>query len=760
MNPFLWLGFILLGWTGPGITRVSSSATFYPEPYRRADEILFSNGMKIEIKGKSSELGIQNSEFDSYWLVHLTEPVRQEWLNYLKASGLEPVCYIAYQTVVVKAKGGREKSGKNSLRQSLNQLLTLDWVDWVGPFLPEYKLAPELTREEKGEQVTIALWNGGTVHIQDSAFTIQELIEDDKVCWVERSAMFERFNRNVQWVMQIGWRPSVPDPMEGRRAWRYGIRGEGMLVGLFDTGINTSHYMFSDPMVPLETPGVYPNHRKIVAYKLYRDASFGDAGLADYHGSSIAGTLAGDDGIWGDSSDLDGVAPDARIYFLDIGQASGQYVFPDDLSEMLDSVRLGRGLSERVYQISGSFGKTGFLSYYRLTEASVDAVCWQDKNFLVIWSAGNEGGARYKLGHPAGAKNCLTVGGCGNGTNSNLIYPPSSAGPTRDERIKPNIVAPANEIWTVDGGGVNTYWLKAGTSFSAPAVSGALTLFRQYLKEGWFPSGKPDPNNRIERPSSALMRAFAICGADTFVGEELVPNERVGWGRLNLAKIMHFPDDSLALTFVDETLGLETGSYDEYEVLLDRREPLLAVLTWTDTAGAPFAEIALVNDLNLELVSPDGNRYRGNQFYLGQSSPNPPNWDERNVEEVVKIARPLVGRWKIRVYARNIYTRRQPYAIVVKAGIEGLPPGVAEPTLPCLLARGRYLPSIMRQTSFHLPRRALLQIYSVDGRLRAEATGGLENSVVRMENLNPGVYFYKLRLSDKKGLTGKFVIVK
>ncbi|MEO0071524.1 MAG: S8 family serine peptidase [candidate division WOR-3 bacterium] len=748
MNLFTWFGIAILSFTGPGISRVRVGEPFSPPPYFSAKDIFFTNGLKIDTRQPSADRG----EPSTYWLIHFSEPIRHKWLSLLKERGFEPVCYIAYQTVVVR----RNKA----IHVNLSQLPQIK-IDWLGPYLPEYKLAPELLKSQKAKELAVALWSG-EVRVVSGVRDLKSIIEDEDVAWVERAEQFKPFNRDVQWVMQIGWRPMVPDPIEGRRVWRYGIRGQGMVVGLFDTGINTAHYMFYDPLVPIENPGLYPNHRKIIAYKLYRDAAFGDARLAEYHGSAVAGTLAGNDEIMGDSSDLDGIAPDARIYFLDIARANGQYVVSEDLSEALDSVRLGRGLSEPVYQVSGSFGSGGFLSYYRLPEASVDAVCWEDKQFLVVWAAGNEGGSKYRLGHPAGAKNCLTVGGCGNGTKSNTIYLSSSPGPTRDERIKPNVVAPAENIWTVNGEGVNTYWVREGTSFSAPAVSGALTLLRQYFKEGWFPTGEPNPNHRIEKVSSALMRALAICAADTSVGDEVVPNEKVGWGRLNLSNIMHLPDDSIAFTFVDETIGLETGRYDEYEFILDRREPLTVVLAWTDTAAAPLAQIALVNDLNLELESPDGNRYRGNQFYRGRSVPNPATWDERNVEEVVKIALPLNGRWKIRVYARNIYTQRQPYALVVKGGIKGLPPGIEE---KYRVSKGNFTKEDAFSTIIHsaqslfLPANAALQIYTIDGRLIAQFATSQEQKV-NWRPVRAGVYFYRLKLANNKTLTGKLTVVK
>jgi hypothetical protein len=747
----LGLALVALGWCQPGLIRSQQRARFQPEPYTGADTVRFANGIQIDTRQcRTGEL-IPESR---YWLLHFSTPVYHHWFSVLKSYGIEPVAYIAYQTMVVRLSTGSTPATFTALQQSLP-------IDWSGPFLPEYKLAPELlTGRRPFQELVISFWNrrpAQTINLNLTdrnarLRTINQLAGQDEIAWIQEKGAPVTFNRNVQWVLQTGWDSVIPDPVQSRRIWHYGIRGQNMLVGLFDSGINTEHDMFYDPFVPLNYPGIYPDHRKILGYKLYYYADFGDAAGANYHGSAVAGTLAGEDSITGNQTNLEGMAPEAKIFFLDIATASGQYIYSDDMTEMLDSVRLGLGLTQPVLQVSGSFGTMDYLSEYRLADATVDAVCWRDKRFLVVWAAGNGGGTSYRLGHPACAKNALTVGGCGNSTRANLIYSLSSAGPTRDERIKPNLVAPAESIWTVYGGGINAYRVGQGTSLAAPAVSGALTLLRQYLKEGWYPDGTPHPNRGIDLPSSALLRALAICATDTNVGTETIPDIRTGWGRLNLSRIIHFPDDSIAFVFVDDTLGLATGEFDEYEIVLDRREPLRAVLAWTDTAALPNAAIAIVNDLNLELESPDHNRYRGNLLIRSRSIPNPDRWDERNVEELVQIARPLTGSWKIRVYARNVFTERQPYALVIRAGIQGLP-GIAEKPGP---KRKATLPSRIcrrKDAEIEIPAQGVLEIYSATGarvaRLRNPGTRPLRYQFGVDRRFVAGVYIFQLTTKNQ-----------
>jgi len=757
---FLWLGWVLFSFAEPGIVKTQSAAIFTPEPYASASEIRFANGTVLRIN--QDALNYQKNSA-RYWLIHFSQPIRKQMLDHLHRLGLEPVCYIAYQTVVCR----------NSTTVSVAALiprLKEHSVDWAGPFLPEYKMSPDITPSTEFSELAFALWHPEQKPLKLSNLNAGQLTELEEVSWVERRHRFEPFNRDVQWVVQTGWDSLGPvEPNTNfRRFWDAGLRGQGIIVGLFDSGINTEHDMFRDPWVPLEMPGIYLNHRKIVAYKLFRNAAFGDPSAVVYHGSAVAGTLAGNDSLCGNLSDLDGVAPDARIYFLDIATASGQYIFDNDMTEMLDSIRLSYGMPEPVRQVSGSFGSMDQTGYYTLADATLDAVTWQDKNFLVVWAAGNGAGTQYRIGHPACAKNCLTVGGSGNGTRSNLIYSLSSAGPTRDLRIKPNLVAPADSIYTVYGAGINTYRARAGTSFAAPAVSGALTLLRQYLKEGWYPSGKPDPKRSLVAPSAALIRALAICATDTDVGAGRIPDNKTGWGRLNLSRIMHLPDDSIAFTFVDDSMGLETGQFDEYEIVLDRREPLFITLAWTDTAALPAAEIALVNDLNLEAISPDGNRYRGNQIYLNQSIPNPGEWDERNVEEVIRIAHPLPGIWKVRIYARNVYTPRQPYALVIRGGIQGLPIGLFEhfPPLTAKLSPDLY-PGLQnsRRAFLMVPPNSVVRVWGSDGRQVVRLASqhrqfAWHYTDLTGKKLPAGVYLYQIERFNASPRRGKIVLIR
>ncbi len=693
---------------------------FVPEPYGAAGAVECANGLRID----SSRAYRADDRIPAGRVVvaALRRPVDSDALEALRRAGLEPLAGVFPQSVVCRA--ARELAG-----------LAPPCALWLAPLPPAAKLAPDLAASG-AVQAVAALWPGGdlrtddieglgarltrvgarTVEFECPADRLAAVAALDRIAWIQPRAAAAPFNDNVQWVLQRGWLPEAPPPETATPVWNRGIRGQGMVIGLFDSGIRTEHDMFRDDRVPITQPGIYPGHRKVVAYKLYRNAAFSDHSGFSYHGTAVAGCLAASDSATGGLSKFDGFAPDARIYFVDNGTAIGTYVFDPDLTELLDSVRYSLGMDDPVKQSSGSFGTGDALGYYRLEEASTDAVLWADKWFTLAWAAGNFGRGIYNIGHPSCAKNLLTVGACENGTDARLVASFTSRGPTRDQRVKPELLSPGRNVWTAYGDSVNSYRSRSGTSFSTPGVSAALALIRQYLRDGWHPLGRPEPGNAWPRASSALLRALAVAGAEPDVGTDFVPNKDVGWGRLNLGRLLHFEGDSIELDLFEDTVGIATGELREYEFVRVARQPLRVVLCWTDTAAALFPAAALVNDLDLELVSPDGNRYRGNQLYAGQSAANPPLWDERNTIEVCLLDVPLDGRWTVRVLARNVYTERQPYAVAVRTG----------PVPQSGIADARPAPLLRRSVMGASPRVGLLlegpgrlTVYAADGRAAA-----------------------------------------
>ena len=108
----------------------------------------------------------------------------------------------------------------------------------------------------------------------------------------------------------------------------------------------------------------------------------------------------------------------------------------------------------------------------------------------------------------------------------------SSAGPfgpdNYDLRIKPDIIAPGDEIESAANNNVCGTAKSSGTSMACPIAAGGTALVQEYFEKGYYPGGFPGSGaNRA--PSGSLLKAIVINGATAMTGideEYLEPLEQ------------------------------------------------------------------------------------------------------------------------------------------------------------------------------------------------------------------------------------------
>ncbi len=113
--------------------------------------------------------------------------------------------------------------------------------------------------------------------------------------------------------------------------------------------------------------------------------------------------------------------------------------------------------------------------------------------------------------------------------------------------------------------------------------------------------------------------------------------------------------------------------------------PLRVTLAWTDYPGEPSAAKALVNDLDLEVIAPNGTHYSGNQgVYTSGQCLRGGTWDACNNVEGIIIPQAGAGTYTIIVHGAQVAQGgAQPFALVASGN--GLQPQQQHPVFVSLI---------------------------------------------------------------------------
>jgi subtilisin family serine protease len=247
----------------------------------------------------------------------------------------------------------------------------------------------------------------------------------------------------------------------------------------------------------------------------------------------------------------------------------------------------------------------------------------------------------------------------------------SSLGPTYDNRIKPDIVAPGAGLDSVQaakqGSNAKTCetTLKQGTSMATPAVAGAAALLKQYFQdqEGkfWTKACSPSSDSFCNAltPSGMLLKALLIHSGepmslyhgdkskDVSLSTKGEPDVYQGYGRVQLSNVIPLPGQTnFQLTVRDLVDVQEKTAVTHYFEVTDSSQPLVVTISWYDPPAVSGASKALMNDLDLVLVLPGGKgKVYGN---FGKKR------DTVNNNERIFIKKPTKGTYAVNVEANSL----------------------------------------------------------------------------------------------------------
>lgn len=144
-------------------------------------------------------------------------------------------------------------------------------------------------------------------------------------------------------------------------------------------------------------------------------------------------------------------------------------------------------------------------------------LAWE-RGVVILNSAGNEGPGASTIGAPGDAAGEITVGAV---NLQGQVVGFSSRGPTGDGRVKPDVVAPGTGILVVKGGERDGYQRGGGTSYSTPLTAGVAALVVEAHPD-WAP----------ETVREAIV--MSASRADR-------PDNDYGWGIVNARAAILYP---------------------------------------------------------------------------------------------------------------------------------------------------------------------------------------------------------------------------
>ncbi|MDM1354981.1 S8 family serine peptidase [Myroides marinus] len=415
----------------------------------------------------------------------------------------------------------------------------------------------------------------------------------------------------------------VPAIQKGGK-FNLNLTGKNVLIGVFDaTPVYKKHDEFKDRL----------NQIHIKSEVVSESAPLSERRnfqIAQEHATHVTGTILAK-GLYPEAK---GLAPGVRLY---------SYNWRNDEINMRDLAKIGALASNHSYgAVIINNGRLiidqRLVGVYDWKAEGFDRVTFAFKNYLPVIAAGNN--HKYanilndnqtefnNLAGIATAKNTLVVGSLAQLSNSlditdMTISPTSNYGPTRDFRIKPDIVAKGEGLYSTinDYSRTEDYILRtdrytylAGTSMASPVVTSLVALLQE-----WAVNAFNTPLRAASIKGLIIHTAYSlnkITDKESNTVKDLGkgPNAVYGWGAIDAEKAMTLLNNlstNRSYLIENELINKKTKKYiitNNYD-----NNEIEATLVWTDPASVfDYSIIAmsnskpvLVNDLDMRLKTSD-----------------------------------------------------------------------------------------------------------------------------------------------------------
>ena len=459
---------------------------------------------------------------------------------------------------------------------------------------------------------------------------------------------------------------------------RQGLYGRGMYIAVIDADLALSeHQEFR--LGNKSRVEKREEVREIFELSLLADRS--EVERDRNHATHVTGTIA----ATGNVGKAKGIAPQSSVL---------SYRWENDYQKIAAIAQDGVLLSNHSYGISvvdendEPLLPVSYFGTYNRDAEIFDKVAYTYPYYLPIVAAGNSQQFADKINPSKNkkdllvgfstAKNVLVVGAISvqNGGGVPWIEETnfSSYGPTNDFRVKPDVVASGDHVFSTgyrmaDGVGeqekINTYAYLSGTSMATPTVTGIVSLWQEWgLKEHNFPF------------KSATMRALAVLTAQ-YLEEYAGPSYRYGWGLIDATQGVNVLEASKSRrALLKEGVLINGKAYVVDLRLEDKADYLAVVLAWTDfpsinKVGKEVESKDLVNDLDVRVFFKE-NEYMPWRLRHSFQQPLPEKGDNDvdNVERI-DIDSPDKGTYKIVVSHKKVLKdQRQAFSLLASSSID------------------------------------------------------------------------------------------
>lgn len=314
-------------------------------------------------------------------------------------------------------------------------------------------------------------------------------------------------------LVNYGYSYEQLSPMRVPEVHDLGLHGEGVFIGLLDSGYDTEGYRIFSKTKILNTYDFYWNDENPANEP-------GDTTAQDHHGTEVLSAIGGfHEGV------LVGSAYGASFALGKTEWIPTETRLEEDLwvsgIEWLESLGVDivtSSLGYRKFDDGYSYTYEDLNGDVCVTTVAADIAA--KKGVLVLTSAGNEGNRPWHyILSPADGDSVIAVGAVD--WNGELAYF-SSVGPTSDGRIKPDVVAPGMGIYVAEPNADGTihYVSGNGTSFASPLAAGVCALILQ-----------AHPELTPMEVREALRET---------AGNAANPDNRYGWGLVNAYDAVYY----------------------------------------------------------------------------------------------------------------------------------------------------------------------------------------------------------------------------